>query len=1566
MFPKHPPFYHIQQWKHQKEVLHFFFVGSNYPAEVMEEAEKLERKNTYHKSLLSSAFGELFDTIKSLSNVRIIFDSLYQDDTIQAILLKIMHFLGLTEEKRFPYVWTSEGPLRFRISKNTWKKYNIHPFLVPPKENPTVPEIQLYSDKIVPYTELFIATYEDVSKAVSKNALFYYFPNEKDIVRPNDIKTIMYEHQLLNKLWYTDPEVHKGMVKQSSCSYQRAIFKGSINDTIVVSYKKVFEDVHTSSLLPFIQFYDDMNHIYYKVYKKHRIPETLFQEWTNQETFANQHSMVFYSFLKEDSNSYMKLFMDQKKEVQVSYRLETSENIVYEKIHQHLEKVLQEIKKVTSLEITTNIERLALKTNILVRDLDLKSLSAYFATLPFIFHVPSKNRINKNILDMQFKRVAKYGESRNIVEFIKTKIELDVPLVDIIQELQEYGVDEMEVREYFEQIQRPQEIPMEKKKKRNFKNLGLLLHINPISLGLQIYIDNASSFEDIQNALFWIRSSVYGWQQSITTKKKGIVPLPVARESTPSPEAPEVVIPAASDIRSISSLSSTSSRLSLPSLGGAIGKQYQRLFKSTLEKLDPDIFARTENYARMCGVSDLRQPVGMTKEQKKKIDDMGYGDGYDNFMEYGSDPANPNIYMCPRIYCPDSQIPLSYEKFKTLGEKCPDPNETPIQLYSHSYWYNDPARKHYVGFLKERGYNNLQLPCCFKKAPKEERETKPKKSKIEKKSTKKETVLEIPEGPAPSVRPVVPSEKVMEEEGYIIDKLRPLHEGRYGTIPSSLHEFLYTGVPYSLCKNTVKSSECLLRRGVSQIEDSLLESIRYLLDFPSKESFLQHVTEVLDPFTYISLENGQVYTYFLPKKPILPEKNLERRKLLLAWLQKFPQYITIFQLEDILPLLSKEDIDQEPMYVRYKIARQLLIHASYENFVAYLKDREIKNPYVLFDFVYFLGALLLVWNRDSQNIATIRCPTTLKNKSWYNGQTGIPYIMVMQQDNYYEPLVIVDQQKNITQKISFTHFEKVASLLSTCPTMTLYEDKLVQDIYSLSLWIEKILLSKDFVYKRFVINPQDQAIGIFLENNLFIELPVPLSMFSIKNVIELCNIPYISYWEDIQYKTYDIRCPMQDLQLLQSKITRLGFGLRTGDNKHMKGDTLHNIYTVPGVIYKEPPKLPLLLKDAFIRFSDMLEHDNQRWYEVKKEVLGKLVKEYTTLVKPLLKAPKLLQLQMLHQAFAYLDESARTAVVLEETPYDRKELLEKLYEDLLLEKPYYHKDDVVYQGYHKKEWIFTQKAVQKELLQDVRKPTSIQRPKNEPKPEKEVIVNTILPEKVPYPDLLDKTKLETSVVPSKWRSQFWNQYMIGMYPSYKKSTLMDVFTWVSKIRGFTFDEIDLQYFLRKQVYLMLTDESTYETLLEDVSMRRAWNKELGRQYRTTKEIIDIGFAKKDISELQEVWLKVQKSPELWINDLDLYHMSKLIRVSFLVLQKGKDVANARGNLQELVAASKFISQLPKDGWLSNPMFVLYKQLSEDKKYNSYNPVISEKTNGYYSQGRELPSEMKKIIEQHLS
>ena len=1525
LYPDNPDIFKVNNWISKKFVEHYYFIGNQYSIDVLDNIKLYNDKKPYNSSILKETFKKNYNTLFD-NKSNIVTEPIYGNDTIYNITIKILALLNINDNSLFPYIWTNNGPIRFVINNNNWKDYNINPFKIKDFKSVKSPDITQLSDKILKVSEINLAIYNNVEKILSGNALKYYFPNIRDTITKNSIQKALKEQIILNKEWNTSREKHEELYRQSNCSYSRAIFTGDIKKNI--NLEEVFNKLHSTQILPFIQFYDDINHIYYKVLKKHDIPESYIDEWTNLDKVPNHSYILLYSLIDKTLNSYAKLMIDAEGIIKVIYVLDINENISYNIIENHLNNIRTDLQKYTKIKFTPLIERLALKTSVIIKDANMKSLSVYLSNLLPIFNISGKNRRNKNILDIQFKRVEKYGEVKNILDVIKTKIDLDIPIEDIIIELQEYGIDDNEVIEIYNQLLDSSIQYYQTKKKKDYKNLGLVLHISKISLGYSIYIDNATNISEVQSCLFWIRSAIINWALSSTQTE-------TVKEELSDIDDIEKLIEYPISVSRVSPSASTDSQISELSLGGAIGKEYNRYFKNMLQGTDPEIFSKTTNYSRKCQVSDLRQPVVVSKEKKKKIDEMGYSDGYDNYLEYGSSEDNQNVYICPKIYCPESQLPLSYEKYKELGEKCPNPNEKPILLYESDNWGNDPTSKHYIGFLKERGYNNLKLPCCFKK-----------EQKIKK--TKKETIKDN----------VTVKRQDVEEDTYIIDKIKINEVGRYGTIPSELHNFLYKGVPYSLCKNTVKTKECLLRIGIGLTKDSLMESIAYLLSFNSKSDLIEHIYKTLDPFTFMCLENGNILTYFMDENSVIPEDNQNKFKDLKKWLEKHDKYVKLFNLQEIRDDSLSKKIENINENIKYKISRQLAIYNSFYNFLRYLKDDINKNPYLLFDLVRNYGALMVVWNRESQDLISLRCPYTVKNKSWFAGQKDIPYILIMQQENsYYEPLVIVEQKRKIIQKIAFTKFEKLESLISKCPNMMKYEDSIIHNIYTLSKWVDFILGSNKYKLDRLVLDENHNGIGIFLENNIYITFP-KLSQFSLINLIDICNIKRITFLEDIQSQAYNIKIDDINIyKLFQKKIKLISFGMDIGVIIKQSNDILKSVYTVPKVKYSVPPKIPIMIKDNFIKQSNSLKNKDKEWYNTKKTILGRLVNEYNKLVSS--KKNKETNINELYDEFEYLNASNKVITLIQELPLNRKEKLEQIYKQHLLEKPYYQKDNKIYEGYRNKEWVFTQKVILEPVFNKVKYPKNIKLPIKEPDVSQEITNSVYISDEKDIPDMLNINKLKTKNLPStKFKNKFWKSFTIGYYNKYTRDSLINVIIWIAKSKGILFSKEDLTYYLRKYVYDILESTENIENienikyLFNDPSMFYEWKKNINRQFRSIGELVKY-IKEQNKKEILEIWKKIVNSNELWIQNIDLSNISKLLDISFLVFQKSGSI----------IDSTNFISNMKKNNrWLYNPVLLLYREVSDDNTHSIYNVICTiDKNICYYSQGQLIPNEIKKLI-----
>lgn len=1535
VYPTEPSVVHISHWIDKNIVRDYFFVSSKLSLNIQNALQQLQDKKEFQRNILVSTFTEkivlLFEKSK---NPVFIYQSIFTDDSITNVVSKICIFINKERTERFPYIWKDSTPLRFK-NMSSWKDYHVNPFMV--SSLPSEPnQVEYLGNSLLLYESFNIILYEDfINKYTNPVLESFYFPNEKDILglNKNTIKGYLNEHAILSKLWYQNPKNHRDIIEKSVCILNRV----RINTFLPTkdSLKAIFNKLHTSEFIPFIQFVNDLNHVYYKVYKDHRIPEAYFDTWTQIDQMNGQSQIILYSFIQEKSILYADIRIDNQNKIYISYRLDFSENITFERINKHIDNIFSYFEKYLNVkDLEVEIENLSLRTTVQIQQANLKSISKYFSSLLPLFNVPTKNRIQSNILDLQFKRIPKYGQTKNIREYIKNKLALDIPILDILIDLQEYGLDEAEVRDYLEEIQQEQDKIGIDRKKKDIRNIGLLMHLSVVSFGVQINIDNASSFFDITNALAWTRSALLAWRQETRfTEKptKGVIIKEIEEEEEEEEKPIIPVKPQSSEKKELgeSDVESILSFGSEDQMGGAIGKEYNRYFNTLLKQVDPNIFALTDNYARKCQVVDLRQPVAISKEQKIIIDNSIYKDSYDNFIEYGSDPTKTNIYMCPRVWCPKSQVPLSPAQYDDGKGKCPRDDEEPMLLYKHATWYNDVQRPHYVGYLKEKGFNNVQLPCCFKR-PQD--------------TTQKQV-----------------SVKDKEEYGYIIDKVKNIPEARFGTIPQSLHEFLYPNAPYKLCKNTVKTNECLLRRGIATHKDTFLTSIAYLMNFESKVELIRFIIKELTPLVFITLENGLVYQTFQSQSPLLIEKEYALRKQLYKWIIQHNTYRKQFQLDDLLPLLLQDNIEDLPMPTRFRMARQLSIMDAYQRFIEYLREDNEKNPHMFFDLFHHLGFVTIVWNRDSNTLATMKCPYAYKLKNWLIGSNKLlPCIILMRTDNSYEPMVIVDPSKNIQQRIFFSKYPKLEQLLLQCPTFKTNDNTIIHSLYKLHIWTLNILSNPSkFIIQTILLDYNYRIMGFLTKGHIWIELPNPLSISSIPYILDSLPIENILYAEDIQSKLFDIKVIRMEYTLWAAKLKRLGFGNQIGEIKKVTDIWMETIFKIPRVIYPDIPKVPLILSEPFMQNLETIEYDNHQWFKVKKYILYTLLQEYDTFVKPILSMPKKQQLEKLYIRFTHLQQPARTAVLLEELPYSSKETIETLYQDLLLEKPYYHYPDKIYEGYRKKEWIFTQHMVTDSKIAFVKHPSIIHNTSLLPIDSQETLQKAVITE-LQLPSMINE-KLTTSIgFPTKWRAVVWRDYQILLLNSYQQSSVFEYIEWILHQEYLDWNQEDLQLYLKKQYLDLLEDKANYSKLFEDPSMRIAWNNVLHRNYRNSTELIEIGLASLTTKEIQQKWLDVlsTQSSSLWIQDFDLYNISRLFKISFFIINKGK---TADKKNEEILSSVKFINSF-EGSWKYRPVILLYKQIAEDKTHSIYGVIIKDKKY-YYRQGSELPEEIVELIQE---
>jgi hypothetical protein len=182
-------------------------------------------------------------------------------------------------------------------------------------------------------------------------------------------------------------------------------------------------------------------------------------------------------------------------------------------------------------------------------------------------------------------------------------------------------------------------------------------------------------------------------------------------------------------------------------------------FLKKLKEVDRRLFeyspkAGELGYARMCAANDDRMPNILTKEQYKRMrsvyeydEDIEFielpltGDeepkkkpGYEQYfiLRFGSNPANPNYFICPELFCLLDEILIRPRDFasirdrdgrpkpantcpfcrgKLITSKQPVPGAT---IYKRKNKPKADTFHSYINFLKKTSHpEGFMLPCCF-------------------------------------------------------------------------------------------------------------------------------------------------------------------------------------------------------------------------------------------------------------------------------------------------------------------------------------------------------------------------------------------------------------------------------------------------------------------------------------------------------------------------------------------------------------------------------------------------------------------------------------------------------------------------------------------------------------------------------------------------------------------------------------------------------------------------------------------------------------------------------------
>lgn len=598
-----------------------------------------------------------------------------------------------------------------------------------------------------------------------------------------------------------------------------------------------------------------------------------------------------------------------------------------------------------------------------------------------------------------------------------------------------------------------------------------------------------------------------------------------------------------------------------------------------------------KRYSTVCQWNDRRQPVVVNQNEFDKVQQYHKGIKY---VKTGSTPElqEKNYYICPQVWCPKSKIALTYKDFKDkYNEKCPDPSvqEKPILLTNH-YWGKGEkgmTREHFPGFLDAFTHpKKLCLPCCFKKEAKQGSKNMQKENMCKNQWNSTENDEEEIE--------VVGNEKYIKA-----DIVVPLETSRFGLLPKDIS----STIKNHYCGNGLDGkglmndkTDCVLRKGVSQKSQSFLNALIPLLDNPaiaSVQSFVEMFNKHVSVERFIGLENGKILKLFINREfDIYNKVNFTS---FVKWFLKQSNYIKKFRLFAVAKELAMHLKENQSSctftttgLTTYKsVIREFLIYNAYTHFLQYVSDSSIeKNYQFLIDFVQteteWLNInhynVIVIEHDISENKTFMVCPFNRDARNAF--EYTDPFIIILKQNNYYEPLYHVKINHGdlkTTSSFLFKHAPKGIKKMIKFYMQNCSLDELAVSSHDIDIIIQTL----GYTVKYYVIDYTFRVCGYLLtSNNLFIPIKDKVDVNSL-------NAEFIYYDEVSKYKCTLNAKQIEDVFYQLYKRTKDPFYklndiIKSNDEKRIVGVFINQDYFVP-IDYNETEDLKYI--------SDLLQDD---------------------------------------------------------------------------------------------------------------------------------------------------------------------------------------------------------------------------------------------------------------------------------------------------------------------------------------------------------------------------------------
>lgn len=1535
------PVFCVRRWISAVRHRIYLFVGTKHTPEIRKEIDLAEKRQDYW----SKELGKLCGMSKRPSpDVSFVFGTVWPEDDVTYALTKIRMYIERAEEPKkdleqvIPFAWKDQGILRFDWPTIEVDTTNLNPWSKP------FSSIVKRQPKYHPYEQIGshdinLVLYDDLSIKKAEDELHMYFPDREQTRKLFSSRWIQKTEDYLNDVW-SAPAVS---LRDTAIQLKEVMWEAHVPELAnKISLAELYESTNATERTPLIQWCDDVTRVLYKLYKEHHVRADHLKKWTNRYNIPKVPSVLLYD-VWNSTNTYTRTHIQEDGKIMITYNISTNDKTFHtlEDIRKHASDVVARIQKMIrvsnislsladiSYSTTFRISMLNLPKDRLLREIHDDILYA----IP-LFHM--EGRVDKKQeLFLVFKKASTLEHRYPLSEVIQSLLEHGITLLAVKKHLTNMGYEEDVINMAVEEVAHAQH---EGKAIRS----GLRLDIDPIMVvtfkdvdGMfDLGVRHAPNVEEAKRAIQWLASVIFHTREKIhkvsviesTSPPPAVAPIPEEKEEEKKAE------------ETISHKRTESDEDFTFHISGGVddrSKKGQGYLLKRLKKVNATLYG--ENYARKC--QSERQPLVMNQEEWNRSKTK-----MANSIRY-----HGQYYGCPSLWCPDAGMAITYEELDKNG-KCPGNGEDPM-IFLEKEQHTGKGR--FIGFIDTVVVledKQVYAPCCY-------RNDRFAKRKAELIGTEDLVVYKGDGEPIQVTQREAEPVKVKKEETYIHTKKGPVpgEEGRYGDVPLALYQFLFP--KYKSRSQSISKDPTIVRHGIGTVKDTLMNSIAYALGMENKQDLIKKMIEQLDPLSFISLEGGAVLAAF--SNDGVPQISYSSWKI---WVDQYPSYKTYLGLQE-----------HEPGDLR--IVREIKIYEAYLRFIHHLESEDEKNTSMLYHLLTKFGVFLMIWEQDlSKNTIRLSCPYFMgyEHMKEIIHQFENRYIMLLHNTyegkGYYEPLEIRTLHDHPLREIPITSYPMIDHLTAKCPVAYVEREfDAIEALRGLIHWTYQFapVNFRPYMPEQIILSADLHIEALITYGNHWIQLP-RLSLQLLPYLVQMLNgigvVAKIRYHEDLDTGSISSRVPDQNWR---GKCESLGFV----------------------VLEHAPPPSPVapvvsVMHSIHQEKFDNIQKDLRDWRDIQLRIAKYLLYQYDMKVAPhkgLSRKDFISKILGVVLSDLWKEETAskkipyairkKVKTTIEEMPliYGKDSLQRWIHAITLL--PYRFYDSEVYTSEtDKKNWTFSQLAIEMGLPNGVFVPTAAAVP--EPNTVPEVYdVQPVTPETPVaevFPQMARTENVSEDLMPSKWRKMM---LLLLRVKEYKREYIPDLVQWiVKKIHSpFRWSDIVRIRYLQIARSIDLSKEE-FMNVMRSYIQEFSFKQELIRVFDLNKSI-------KETELLNTLWnqkgvlsqkLSTVQSDAIFPMDIDLQITAQLLDMFVLIIfrrpYKAEDVE--QGEMKDLTVSSLLYSNPLTT--MDRPLIMLYREKDDTKSENNiYNLIITKaKKVFYFSSASSSPDPIQEILYAH--